>query len=117
MPSAEVEGVRSVCAVGSWPCSSARAASWGVLSAAVKVTFRGCSDVRVVATGGGASTTGGGATVGWWLDSSAVGFPFGTADGVISVRGCGCSDAFEREGGGFEGLEALRVNQDNMGPS
>ena len=69
MPSAEVEGVRSVCAVGSWPCSSARAASWGVLSAAVKVTFRGCSDVRVVAAGGGASTTGGGATVGWWLDS------------------------------------------------
>lgn len=64
MPSAEVEGVGSVCAVGSWPCSSARTASWGVLSAAVKATFRGCSAVRVVVTGGGASTTGGGATVG-----------------------------------------------------
>lgn len=70
MPNAEVEGVAFGRAErswpGGWPCSSARTASWGVLSAAVKAAIRGCSDVRAVATGGGgASVTAGGATVVW----------------------------------------------------
>ena len=68
MPRAEVEGVGSVRAARSrargWPCSSARTASWGVLSAGVKAAFRGCSGVGAVATGG-ASVTAGGATVRW----------------------------------------------------
>ena len=68
MPRAEVDGVGSVRAARSmargWPCSSARTASWGVLSAGVKAAFRGGSGVGAVAAGG-ASATAGGATVRW----------------------------------------------------
>jgi hypothetical protein len=58
--------------------------------------------------------TAGGATV-VWVGSGELSFPVGTAEGATSVRGCCCSDAYEREGGCcFEGLEVLRVNQDNI---